>query len=64
MIYTAQCRATPSGDAAIDLARRRGWEAFINGRDRSANPYITEELRTEWWRGYDEAAARPHAVII
>lgn len=32
-----------------------GVKAFESNVDRSANPYINDDDRTDWWRGWDWA---------
>ena len=48
----------------LELAERRGWAAFINGRARVECPYPDGPEREAWFRGYDLSAAQPHAVLL
>ncbi len=50
-------------EANIEMAERRGWAAYINGRGLGQCPYPEGPEQDAWLRGYTRSALSPHAVL-
>lgn len=49
---------TETEDEAYTAAHAEGWQAFLNGKSKSFNPYTLRNdrnLRDLWWEGWEDA---------
>ncbi len=51
-------------EADIEMANRRGWAAYINGRNRADCPYEDGPERNAWLQGFDLSSGLSHAILF